>query len=635
MWIMCGQPPSFTEEDNPASFSPSLLTRVLTLNHLLFVNVWLLLCPRVLSYDWQVGSIPLVTHLADVRNVATVCVHLFLLSAGRVCLRPFLTQYTTNETHQHKNNVTNNDNNNNSAIPTTTGTTTITTSTNSSSSSSSSNSSNNSNNNSTNSSSNNSSSSKKSVSRSVPQAGPGAGLGVEVPPVPVVLVVGMALVTLPFLPSSNLFFRVGFVVAERVLYIPRLMPACSGAVVWCWCGVAVAVVLLWCCCGVAVGVMSCGVAVGVGGLNLWRCGPVTGSGPWRGCLILWATALCLMMAATTLHRNPVWTSRESLFRSGVQTLPHNAKMHYNYANYLKDSGLPTQAEHHYRTAIRLYSRQPSYHNNLGTVVRDGAEAERCYRAALLLLPHHRGALVNLGNLLLSRNNSTGEDLLHQALARDPVYMDALLSLAQLDIKRGRWRQAEETIQTALRTRPHLPDLHHHYGIVLHHTGRYEAAVDRYNRAITLDSTFVPAMTSAAASLRQLGRQDQAEALLKRGGHYTGEGTIHRGRYCTQGRALYTGEGTVHRGGHCTQGRALYTGEGTVQRGEHCTQGRALYTGEGMGYMGGHCTQGRALYTGEGTVHRGGHCTQGRALYTGEGIVHRGGHFTQGRALYTG
>ena len=30
----------------------------------------------------------------------------------------------------------------------------------------------------------------------------------------------MSLLVLPFLPSSNLLFRVGFVVAERVLYLP-------------------------------------------------------------------------------------------------------------------------------------------------------------------------------------------------------------------------------------------------------------------------------------------------------------------------------------------------------------------------------------------------------------------------------
>jgi len=36
------------------------------------------------------------------------------------------------------------------------------------------------------------------------------------------LLFSLALLILPFLPASNLFFRVGFVVAERVLYLPSL-----------------------------------------------------------------------------------------------------------------------------------------------------------------------------------------------------------------------------------------------------------------------------------------------------------------------------------------------------------------------------------------------------------------------------
>ncbi len=32
---------------------------------------------------------------------------------------------------------------------------------------------------------------------------------------------GLLLLVVPFLPASNLFIRVGFVVAERVLYLPR------------------------------------------------------------------------------------------------------------------------------------------------------------------------------------------------------------------------------------------------------------------------------------------------------------------------------------------------------------------------------------------------------------------------------
>jgi len=46
-------------------------------------SIWLLACPVVLSYDWQMGSIPLVTQFHDHRNIfsavllASICALLF------------------------------------------------------------------------------------------------------------------------------------------------------------------------------------------------------------------------------------------------------------------------------------------------------------------------------------------------------------------------------------------------------------------------------------------------------------------------------------------------------------------------------------------------------------------------------
>lgn len=40
------------------------------------------------------------------------------------------------------------------------------------------------------------------------------------------------------------------------------------------------------------------------------------------------------------------------FRAGLKALPHNAKMHYNFANFLRDSTQLEQAAFHYREALR-------------------------------------------------------------------------------------------------------------------------------------------------------------------------------------------------------------------------------------------------------------------------------------------
>lgn len=72
VWMLGGHLPYFTKQDNPASFSDFLATRIMTYWYLIVFNSWLLLSPSVLSYDWQMGSIPLVESLWDSRNLATL-----------------------------------------------------------------------------------------------------------------------------------------------------------------------------------------------------------------------------------------------------------------------------------------------------------------------------------------------------------------------------------------------------------------------------------------------------------------------------------------------------------------------------------------------------------------------------------
>lgn len=55
--------------------------------------------------------------------------------------------------------------------------------------------------------------------------------------------------------------------------------------------------------------------------------------------------------------------------SGVRTLPHNAKTHYNYANYLKDIGETDSAKTHYQTALR-YFKSPVFNGNPFNVCKE-------------------------------------------------------------------------------------------------------------------------------------------------------------------------------------------------------------------------------------------------------------------------
>ncbi|KAF6722281.1 Transmembrane and TPR repeat-containing protein 1 [Oryzias melastigma] len=389
LWLMGGSMPLFSEQDNPASFSPHLLTRTLTFLYLLAFNAWLLLAPVVLCYDWQVGSIPLVESLGDVRNVATGLLVVLMVA---LCLRCALT------------------------------------------------------------------------------------LQMEDGCAPVV---GILFLGFPFIPASNLFFRVGFVVAERVLYMPSM-------------GYCILVTY-----GLG---RLCSMAAGWSSTLL------------RGSMLL----LILLFSWKTVQQNTVWLSREALFRSGIQTLPHNAKVHYNYANFLKDSGRREEAAHHYNTALRLYPRHASAMNNLGTLTNSLETAEHYYRKALDINPQHNRALFNLGNLLRTQGqDKEAEVLLRNSIRYGPHFADAYSSLASLYADQERVIEAKEVYIKGIENCPDSSDLHNNYGVFLVNTGEGELAAAHYQRAIQLKPAHYVAMANLGRLLRASNENDEAESWFKR------------------------------------------------------------------------------------------------------------------------
>ena len=139
-----GTAPIFSEQDNPASFALCVYTRVLTYLYLAVFSLLQLLCPSTLSYDWQLGSLPLVTRCTDSRNIITAVAAAaavgLLLAAKKVNhLTIFCTIIVIIQATMKKP-----------------------------------------------------------------------------------LVFSLLFLVLPYIPASNIFFPVGFVAAERTLYIPRL-----------------------------------------------------------------------------------------------------------------------------------------------------------------------------------------------------------------------------------------------------------------------------------------------------------------------------------------------------------------------------------------------------------------------------
>ncbi|XP_013381670.1 transmembrane and TPR repeat-containing protein 1-like [Lingula anatina] len=388
IWMLHGMLPAFSEQDNPASFAPHLLTRFLTYSYLLVFNMWLLLAPITLSYDWQMGSIPLVETLWDIRNLATLIFAIVML---------FLVVFVIRK------------------LWTSTGKVTFT---------------------------------------------------------------GLLFLTLPFLPASNLFIRVGFVVAERILYISSM--------------------------GFCILVVQGFDSITIKFKQKKR--------------LLHAMLYCLvaLFAARTVIRNRVWYNRETLFTSGLETLPHNAKVHYNYANMLKDWGRIEQAIHHYRTALRLFPNHASANNNLGTLLNDPVDAEAHYRRAIQISPGHTNAHFNLGNVLHKTGRSEEAiKVFHRAIQLDPHYTDPYTNLGGILATLGRHSEADWCYRRVIQEDPHNADAYNNYGAFLQRLGKNEDALQYYMKATSLQPNNVVVITNAGRALRTLERNDEAEDMFKR------------------------------------------------------------------------------------------------------------------------
>lgn len=109
------------------------------------------------------------------------------------------------------------------------------------------------------------------------------------PPTSAAILLSIALLALPFLPAANLFFYVGFVVAERILYLP-----------------SVGYCLL--------------VGLGVGKLMDPRRGPLR-SQRKRYAVMACVSVMLIACSVKTVYRNYDWRDEESLYRSAIGVNP--------------------------------------------------------------------------------------------------------------------------------------------------------------------------------------------------------------------------------------------------------------------------------------------------------------------------
>ena len=219
--IMGSQAPDFSPSDNPAANCETRLTRLLTFLYLPAFNFWLLLCPRTLSFDWSMDSIPLIESLLDPRCVVIIMFYGLIAVLGLYCLNRCALHFEASVEYNNGEGKSNKELLHFSAAH-----------------------------------------KKDSISRNEKKhttkstdADISSPNGLHIYQnnnLPMktfnvlsrnclfqAALVSLGILTLSFLPASNLFFYVGFVVAERILYIPSvgycLLIAIGADLIWSMC----------------------------------------------------------------------------------------------------------------------------------------------------------------------------------------------------------------------------------------------------------------------------------------------------------------------------------------------------------------------------------------------------------------
>uniref|UniRef100_G3Q8A1 dolichyl-phosphate-mannose--protein mannosyltransferase n=1 Tax=Gasterosteus aculeatus aculeatus TaxID=481459 RepID=G3Q8A1_GASAC len=462
LYWMGNTPPNFSNSDNPAADSPHFLTRTLTFLHLPVANAWLLLCPDRLSFDWSMDAVPLVRSLADWRNLHAAAFYggLVLLSLfglrgptttsreanGKACVANGKSIANGNGYHAPDTN-----HNTDQGPPKTT------------------------------------LNGSAGVHHWPPQA--------SVPPTENLVLLSLAIVSLPFIPATNLFFYVGFVIAERVLYIPSI----------------------GFCLLVAAGARNVYVRLRTKGC--------------KALMLCLCAGLVLLNGLRTVQRNRDWSNEENLYRSGISVNP--AKAWGNLGNVLKNQGNMAEAEQAYRNALHHRGNMADMLYNLGLLLQENerfSEALHYYKLAIGSRPTLASAYLNTGIILMNQGDledakrtfltcaDIPDENLKDPHAHKSSVTSCLYNLGKLLHEQGRQEEALSVYKEAVQKMPRQfapHSLFNMMGEAYMRLNRLEEASHWYKESLRAKPDHIPAHLTYGKLLSILGQKTKAEEYYLR------------------------------------------------------------------------------------------------------------------------
>ncbi|GFY44676.1 protein O-mannosyl-transferase Tmtc3 [Trichonephila inaurata madagascariensis] len=317
------------------------------------------------------------------------------------------------------------------------------------------------------------------------------------------LSVSLSLLVLPFLPASNLFFPVGFVVAERILYIPSM-------------GFCLLVAYGW-------------------NLLYKKLGK-------KGTVVMLISVVIMFHSLKTVLRNNDWVSEKEIFAAGLKVNKRNAKLYNNVGHALESRGQFKEALEYFLQAAVVQTDDIGAHMNVGRTYNNLKmynEAEAAFWKAKNLLPRarpgkayqariapsHLNVFLNLANLI-SRNGTRLEEadaLYRQAIGMRADYIQAYINRGDILIKLNRTTEAQEVYEKALQLDNKNPDIYYNLGVVYLEQSKLSDALTYFDKALELDPEHEQALMNSAILIQESGNlqkrktaYDRLYKLLKKG-----------------------------------------------------------------------------------------------------------------------
>nr|XP_039261705.1 protein O-mannosyl-transferase TMTC3-like isoform X1 [Styela clava] len=300
------------------------------------------------------------------------------------------------------------------------------------------------------------------------------------------ILMGLSFIVFPFLPASNLFFPVGFVVAERILYLPS---------------------------------MGYCLIMAVGFVKLQN-------NSKNKLFIYYAFAiLCVCFATKTILRNLQWQSDYTLFQSGLQVTKNNAKI-WNNVGHSIEIKQPEMALLYFTEAAKIQPDDIGSHMNVGRIKKRLGlyeDAEKAYRKAKDQLPKHVPGkmitakiapddlqlFVHLGNLM-KMNKSRWEEadaLYKEALSMRNDFADGYINRGEILMLMERYNEAVDCYKNALKYTHHIDDMYFNLGVIHSQMGNITGAIEYYTYAIQVNAYHIKALYNSAVIFEETGNKD--------------------------------------------------------------------------------------------------------------------------------